>query len=288
MLYTPRTFAHCLTRFGQLGNVGDRSMTENRVTIAIADGVADVRLDRADRSNALDIAMFEALAEAATALSGNRAVRSVVLSGNGRGFCAGIDTSALAGEAALKDLMPRTHGDANLFQASVWNWRRLDVPVIAAVHGYAFGGGLQLILGADVRIVTPDAKLSIMEARYGLIPDMAGIALLRHLVREDVARELTYSGRIIDGGEALQLGLATRVADDPHAAAMALAAQFAAGSRPALVAAKRLFNRAADDAATAATLLRAEAEEQAPLLAGEDHREAIAAAAERRPPRFGR
>ena len=264
-------------------------MMDQRVTVAIGDdGVADVRLDRPDALNALDLPMHRALSDAAVRLSGDRRVRAVVLSGNGRAFCAGIDVAALAGEAAFSDLVPRTHGEANLFQATVWSWRQLDVPVIAAVHGYAYGGGLQLMLGADVRIIAPDTRLSIMEARYGLVPDMAGIALLRHLVREDVARELTYSGRIFDGTEALALGLATRLAADPRAAAHAMARSFAAGSRAALVEAKRLFNHAADEAATAACLLRAESEAQMPLITGADHREALAAAREKRPPRFGR
>lgn len=263
-------------------------MTHQPVRIEIADGIADVRLDRPERSNALDLAMFEALADAAAGLAGNAAVRAVVLSGNGRGFCAGIDTGIFAGRDAPVDLMPRTHGEANVFQASVWNWRTLEVPVIAAVHGFAFGGGLQLMLGADMRIVAPDARLSIMEARYGLVPDMAGIALLRHLVRDDVARELTYSGRIFDGREAHGLGLATKLADDPHAAAMELAGQIAAGSRAALVAAKRLFNQAADEAADAGRLLLAESEAQIPLMAGADHRELVAAAREKRAPRLAR
>jgi len=263
-------------------------MSNERVTISIADGVADVRLNRPDRINALDKAMHEALSAAASRLTGDPSVRAVVLSGAGRGFCAGIDVDALANDPDLKDLIPRTHGDANLFQATVWNWRRLDVPVIAAVHGYAFGGGCQLALGADVRIATPDAKLSIMEAKYGLIPDMAGIALLRNIVRDDVARELVFSGRIIDGAEALTLGLVTRLADDPLKAAFDMAKAFAAGSRPALTAAKRLLNRAADEAATAADLLLAEAQEQIPLITGADHKEAVSAAAEKRPPNFAR
>jgi len=166
----------------------------------------------------------------------------------------------------------------------VWGWRELPVPVIAAVHGVAFGGGLQIALAADIRIVAPDARLAVMEARWGLVPDMAGIALLRGVVREDVARELTYTARQVSGTEAAALGLATRTADEPYAAAMALAAQVAAASPRAVRGAKRLFGLAQD--AAAAQILLAESREQQALLAGPDLAEAIAAQAEGRAPRF--
>jgi enoyl-CoA hydratase/carnithine racemase len=258
----------------------------DRVNIAIEAGVADVRLSRPEKINALDPAMFEALTAAAGKIAATRGVRAVVLSGEGRGFCAGIDLSTFGDSGALKDLATRTHGIANRFQAAVWSWRELSVPVIAAVHGIAFGGGFQLTLGADIRIMTPDVKLSVMEGRYGLVPDMAGIALLRGVVRDDVARELTYSARIFEGGEAARLGLATRLANDPHAEALALAREIAAASPRAISAAKRLFNRAFDDASSAADLLLAEAEVQTPLIGGADNREAVAASLAKRPPVF--
>jgi enoyl-CoA hydratase/carnithine racemase len=171
-----------------------------------------------------------------------------------------------------------------VFQNAAWGWRSLPVPVIAAIHGIAFGGGLQIALGADIRIVAPDAKLAVMEARWGLVPDMAGIALLRGLVRDDVARELTYTARQFSGTEAVDLGLATRVADDPHGAAMALAAQIAARSPRAIRGAKRLFGLSRDGDADA--LLLAESREQEQLLTGPDLPETIAAHAEQRAPRF--
>ena len=258
----------------------------DRVTVTIEAGVAEVRLSRPDKINALDAAMFEALADAAGKVGATRGVRAVVLSGEGRGFCVGIDTATFGEGPGLGDLTQRTHGIANRFQAAVWAWRVLSVPVIAAVHGFAFGGGFQLMLGADIRIVATDAKLSVMEGKYGLIPDMAGIALLRGLVRDDVARELTYSARVFDGAEAARLGLATRLSDDPRTEALALAREIAGASPRAIAAAKRLFNQAFDEAATAADLLLAEAQAQTALIGGADNREAVAAALVRRAPVF--
>ena len=203
----------------------------DRVSLAIVDGIADVRLNRPDKLNALDQAMFQAIVESGEALKADPAVRVVVLSGEGRGFCAGLDFGsfqAMAGDAAKP-----TAGDAgralgaiaetggritHLAQQSAWVWQELEVPVIAAIHGPALGGGLQIALGADLRIVAPDAKLSVLEARWGLIPDMTGTAMLRMLVGIDVAKDLTFTGRMVAGDEAVRLGLATRVADDPRAA----------------------------------------------------------------------
>jgi enoyl-CoA hydratase/carnithine racemase len=258
-------------------------MTNDRVTIVVADSIADVVLNRPDKLNALDGEMFTALSEASAALAKRDDVRVVVLSGSGRGFCAGIDLASL-GDPAFGTLSERTYGIANVFQNAAWGWRSLPVPVIAAIHGIAFGGGLQIALGADIRIVAPDAKLAVMEARWGLVPDMAGIALLRGLVRDDVARELTYTARQFSGTEAVELGLATRAADDPHGAALALAAEIAGRSPRAVRGAKRLFGLSRD--ADADALLLAETREQEQLLAGPDLPETIAAHAEQRAPRF--
>jgi enoyl-CoA hydratase/carnithine racemase len=258
-------------------------VSDERVSITVEDAIADVRLNRPDKLNAIDTAMFTALSEAPAAVAARGDVRVVVLSGNGRGFCAGLDLASLAG-GAPGSIQDRTHGIANMFQNAVWGWRSLAVPVIAAVHGVAFGGGLQVTLGADIRIVAPDAKLAVMEARWGLVPDMAGIALLRGLVRDDVARELTYTARQVSGTEAVELGLATRTADDPRAAALDLARQIAAGSPLAVRAAKRLFGLAQD--AGAAEILLAESAEQERLLSGPDVREILTAQAGQRPPRF--
>ncbi|HWG02532.1 MAG TPA: crotonase/enoyl-CoA hydratase family protein [Trebonia sp.] len=258
-------------------------MPNDRVRLHINEAIADVRLDRPAKLNALDPAMFAALIETAAALAERRDVRAVVLSGSGRAFCAGLDLASLAGEAPAA-LQARTHGIANSFQQAVWGWRELPVPVIAAVHGVAFGGGLQIALGADIRLVAPDARLAVMEARWGLVPDMGGIALMRGLVRDDVARELTYTAREVSGTEAVTLGLATRVAGDPHAAAMDLAARIAAGSPRAVRGAKRLLRVAADPGA--AEVLLAESREQEILLTGPDVPEILTAQAENRAPRF--
>ena len=163
-------------------------MSDERVSITVEAGLADVRLNRPDKLNAIDHAMFSALSEASAALAKRDDVRVVVLSGSGRAFCAGLDLASMAGDPSSGLLNDRAYGIANVFQNAAWGWRSLPVPVIAAIHGVAFGGGLQIALGADIRIVSADAKLAVMEGRWGMVPDMAGIALLRGLVRDDVAR----------------------------------------------------------------------------------------------------
>src|SRR5580693_9926932 len=259
-------------------------MSDERVSVTVEAGIASVRLNRPGKLNAIDHAMFTALSEASAAVAARADARVVVLSGNGRGFCAGLDIGSLGAGGTPSSIKQRTHGIANLWQHAVWGWRELPVPVIAAVHGVAFGGGLQIALAADIRIVAPDARLAVMEARWGLVPDMAGIALLRGVVREDVARELTYTARQVSGTEAAALGLATRTADDPHGAAMELAGRIAASSPRAIRGAKRLFGLSQD--AGAAELLLAESREQELLLNGPDIPEILTAQAENRAPRF--
>ena len=255
-------------------------MMDSRVEVTVEGGVAEVRLRRPDKMNALDIAMFHAIADAADALAARTDVRCVVLSGEGRGFCAGIDLAALATSPELKNLLPRSHGEANLFQHIAWGWRQLPVPVIAAVQGVAFGAGCQLMLGADLRIASPTADISLMEMRWGMVPDVAGFALLRGLVRDDVARDTVFTGRRIAGTEAAELGLVTRLAEDPRAAALEAARGIAASSPDAIRAAKRMLNLPAT--ASNAEILLAESVEQTALLASANHREALAAHAEKR------
>lgn len=253
----------------------------DRIEINMDGGVADVRLVRADKMNALDDAMFAALREAGEALKTRAGLRAVVLSGEGRAFCAGLDTANFgkmaSGERGGARLLAgeRTPGGANPPQHSVMVWREIPVPVIAAVHGVAYGGGFQLMLGAELRFVAPDTKLSIMEINWGLVPDMGGIALLRGLLRDDLARELVYTGRVFSGNEAGQLGLATRVCADPRAEALALAHEIAARSPKAMRAAKRLLDLAAD--ADAKTILLAESREQAALIGSAEQAEAVRA-----------
>lgn len=255
-----------------------------RVTLTVADGIADLRLNRPDKMNAFDGAQFMALSARIDEIAGRRDIRCVVLSGEGRAFSVGVDLQALAGDAELRDLMPRTHGEANLFQHCAWGLRTLPVPVIAAVHGFAFGAGCQVMLGADIRIARPDMECAMMEIRWGIAPDMGGIALLRDLVRGDVARDMVFSGRRIGGTEAAALGLVTHLADDPLARAMEMARGIAASSPDAIRAGKRLLDlpRSADDAA----ILLAESREQAALMQSANHREALAAGMEKRPPIF--
>ncbi|WFU22684.1 crotonase/enoyl-CoA hydratase family protein [Bradyrhizobium sp. CB1717] len=266
---------------------------EERVSISISEGVADVRLVRADKMNALDQAMFEALVAATDRLSKDKSVRAVVLSGEGRAFCAGLDMGRFAAMKEKggngipggenRDLTKRTHGQANFPQAAVWGWRQLPVPVIAAVHGVAFGGGFQLSLGADMRFLSADARMSVMEIKWGLVPDMAGTPILASLVRDDILRDLTYTGRIFSAQEAMSYGLATRICDDPRAAALEVAREIAGKSPDAIRAAKRLLNNLSVDPGPA---LLAESVEQQKLIGSANQTEAVRANLEKRAPKF--
>ena len=257
-------------------------MAEQRVTIAFEEHVADVRLARPDKLNALDPAMFAALIDAIAQLEAMPGLRAVVLSGEGRGFCAGLDMASMAGAGSGLDLAARTHGLANDFQQVAWGWRTLPVPVIAVMHGVAFGGGLQIASGADIRIAAPDARLSVMEMKWGIVPDMAGFALWRGNVRDDALRELVYTAREFGAEEAQALGFVTRVAGDPNAEAMALAQAIAGRNPQAVRAAKRLANLEAD----AAGILLAESAEQAALLRSPNQIEAVMANMQKRAPNF--
>lgn len=251
-----------------------------RVTIAIDAGVADVRLNRPAKMNALDPAMFTALIDAIDRLGADRSVRAVVLSGEGAAFCAGLDMASMASAGAGVDLAARTHGLANDFQQVAWGWRTLGMPVIAAVHGIAFGGGLQVMSGADVTLVHPDTRLSVMEIKWGIVPDMAGFALWRGRVRDDALRELAYTAREFTGAEAVALGFALRTADDPQAQAMTLARSIAARNPQAIRAIKRLANDAIE--ANAAGILMEESVEQAALLRSPNQMEAVMANMQKR------
>jgi enoyl-CoA hydratase/carnithine racemase len=219
-------------------------MDAERVRVTIAEHVATVTLTRPEKHNALDPAMFAALAQAARELRGAPGVRAVVLQGEGKSFCSGLDVASFADLDGGIDLARQDGERANAAQRLCTDWIDLPVPVIAAVHGNCFGGGLQIALGADVRIAAPDAKLSVREIRWGLVPDMGITATLPRLLRIDVAKELTYTGRTVTGEEAAALGLVTRTSDDPPAAAQALAREIAARSPDAVRAAKRLFDTA--------------------------------------------
>ena len=264
----------------------------DRVSIEIKDGIADVRFNRADKMNALDDAMFAGIIEAGLKLKEDKSVRVVVLSGEGKAFCAGLDTGNFARTAAAGRetrpegrLLARTHGIANTPQYAVWVWREIPVPVIAAVHGVAFGGGFQLTLGADIRIIAPDTRMSIMEIKWGLIPDMAGTAILRNLVRDDVLRELTYTGRIFTGEEALQLGLATKLSASPRDDAFASAREITLKSPDAIKAGKRLMNNL--PLLSDAEALMAESREQDSIIGKPNQVEAIMSQMQKRAPNYG-
>lgn len=230
---------------------------EDRIQITVEDGVADVRLVRSDKMNALDIRMFDAITEAGERLRNDPSVRVVVLSGEGRAFCAGLDMGNFAAMADQGDkqaeegdeehvgasaLVTRTHGIANKPQHAAWVWRELPVPVIVALHGVALGGGFQVALGGDIRYAAPGTRMSVMEIKWGLVPDMAGTQIMRHIARDDVVRELTYTGRIFEAEEAQELGFVTRVCEDPLAAAMETARSIAQRSPDAIRAGKQLLN----------------------------------------------
>lgn len=267
----------------------------DRVLLEVDAGVAHVVLNRADKLNALDGAMFGAIVDIGERVTARADVRAIVLSGRGSGFSAGLDASAFAaigsgaglgtdGPTTHFGLTERTHGIANRAQRVATVWSQAPMPVIAAIHGVCFGGGLQVALGADIRLVAPDARLSIMEIKWGLVPDMAGMATLRGRVRPDVLAGLVYTGRIVSGDEAVHIGLATRLSADPLQEALALAREIASKSPHAVRAAKRLL--AAAHASDDATLLLAESAEQDRLVGSPNQIEAVRANLEKRPPRF--
>lgn len=279
-------------------------MSDRVTTTILEGGIADVRLNRPDKMNALDGAMFQGIVDAGEALKGDASVRVVVLSGEGRGFCAGLDFSsfqAMAGDGApaaegadtgpsgpatdvAGGVMQTGDRITHLGQQAAWVWQELDVPVIAAIHGPALGGGIQIALGADLRIVAPDAKLSVLESRWGLIPDMTGTAMLPRLVGLEMAKDLTLTGRMVSGEEAVRIGLASRLADDPRAAALELAAELVTKSPDALRHGKRLLNLSGTR--PVAEQFRDERETMASLIGSPNQVEATMAYFEQRPPRF--
>ncbi|KNX38553.1 crotonase/enoyl-CoA hydratase family protein [Luteipulveratus halotolerans] len=215
------------------------------LTTTVDAGVAQVRLDRPDKLNALTLPALDELARTARELRSDRTLRAVILTGEGRSFCAGLDFGSVFKDGPVqiaRRFTPRPWLGTNPFQEACWAWRRLPVPVIAAVHGHCYGGGLQIALAADFRITTPDAQWSVLEGRWGLIPDMSGVRSLAQQVGMDTAKRLTMTAEIVSGEEAVRLGLATSVADDPYADAVALAGRIAERSPDAVAAAKRLFN----------------------------------------------
>ena len=263
------------------------SRDNSHVTCTVVDGIAHVRLARPEKLNALTLQILDDLAGTARTLRRDRSLRAVVLSGEGDAFCAGLDFSHVLKQPArvVASFVPRPWRGTNTFQEACWAWRRLPVPVIAAVHGHCLGGGLQIALAADFRIATPDSRWSVLEGKWGIIPDMSGVRSLKELVGIDVAKKLTMTAEVVSGKEAQDLGLVTTLDSDPVAAAMELAEQLKGRSPDQLAAAKRLF----DDTWTAGpryTFFR-ERVEQAWLLAARNTAVARKAAFARVVPEFG-
>jgi enoyl-CoA hydratase/carnithine racemase len=260
----------------------------HRVTVTIEGGVADVRLNRPEKLNALDPAMFRALVDAGEALKADRSVRAVVLSGEGRGFCAGLDLAsfqAMAGEEGLEvGAEPKGNRITNIGQQAAYVWAEMPAPVIVAVHGVALGGGCQIALGGDLRYCTPDAQFSVLEIRWGLVPDMTGTQFLPRLVGIDVAKELTFTGRMVSGTEAVALGLATRIHDDPRAEALRTAHEIAGRNPEAVQAAKRLLDSAGH--VSLAEGFAAEERTIRRLIGSPNQKEAVHAWFEKRPAHF--
>jgi enoyl-CoA hydratase/carnithine racemase len=272
-------------------------VVENRVTIEVVDGVADVRMNRADKRNALDNAMFTSLAAAGEYLKTQSEIRAVVLSGDGASFCAGLDFGSFQAmaegpktEAGAKNESGMNAGAmsegriTHLAQQVCWVWQEVPVPVIAAVHGHALGGGMQIALGADIRYVHPDTQLSVREVHWGLIPDMTGTLMLSRLVRPDIAKELVFTAKVISGREGFEIGLATHLSDDPRSDAMVLAREIAGRSPDAVRGAKKLLNLQANDGA--AQQFAHEREVIGRLIGQANQVEAVMSHFEKRPPNY--
>ncbi len=257
-----------------------------RIKISKAGQVVSVMLDRADKYNALDMPMFAALSEAADDIANDKAARAVVLHGAGANFCAGIDTGIFADPNVDigASMSPAAPSPANIYQRAAYAWRELPIPVICALQGITYGGGLQIAMGADLRFASADARFSIMETKWGLIPDMAITTTLRHIVSPDRVKELAWSARVFDAAEALQFGLVTAIHDDPLAAAMGAAEEYAARSPDAIQGIKRLVNEGWDGSESEALAL--EARLQLGVMGKPNQVEAVRANMEKRAPRF--
>jgi enoyl-CoA hydratase/carnithine racemase len=259
----------------------------NRVDISIDGHVAEVMLNRPEKLNALDLETFDALDQAARTLEAESSVRAVVLHGAGENFCAGIDLSVLQGgiaDVGESLLSPLEGSLANRFQRAAYAWRELPMPVICALQGVTFGGGFQIAMGADLRYAAPATQLSIMESKWGLIPDMAISTTLRHILPPDRVKELAWTARVFDAAEGLQLGVLTSVEEDPLATARRVAQDCAAKSPDAIRGIKCLINEAWSR--SEGDSLALEAQLQLRLLGSANQSEAVRANLEKRKPDF--
>lgn len=259
----------------------------SNVTCTVEDGIAHVRLDRPEKLNALTLPILDDLVATARRLRKDKTLRAVIISGEGDAFCAGLDFATVLGNpmGVVKAFVPRPFRGTNTFQEACWAWRRVPVPVIAAVHGHCLGGGLQIALAADFRIATPESRWSVLEGKWGLIPDMSGIKAIAQLVGIDKAKLLTMTADVITGEQAHELGLVTRLDNDPLAGAQRLATQLAGRSPDALAAAKRLFEETWTSGPR--RTFSKERLEQAYLLAARNTKAAREAAFGKREPEYG-
>jgi len=260
----------------------------DRVRIEKKAGIADVRMVRTDKLNAVDLDMFVALVEAGAELAQDRGLRAIVLSGEGRGFCSGLDIPGLMAGGAKREgpsLIDTTdESPANYAQRAAWVWQEAPVPVIAAIHGVAYGAGFQIAMGADIRFAAPDARLSLREAHWGLIPDVAITQTARNVVPLDVLKELTFTARVISGEQAKEMGIVTHLSQDPLEDAMELAREIAQRSPDAVRAAKRLWNQSQTGAVEEGLAL--EAKLQKSLMGKGNQVEAVKANMQKREPSF--
>jgi len=270
-------------------------MINNRIEFSVENHVAHVKLSRADKMNALDNEMFDAIPMVGEQIRQDPSIRVVVVSGDGGNFCAGLDKSNFASilekkGVSLNDKEPamvladRTHGIANALQYVVWMWRELPMPVIAAIDGFCLGGGLQIALGADFRYAKADSKFSILEMRWGIVPDMSSTQIMRHIIRDDVIRELTYTAKIFDAKQAKEWGFITEIVDDPLAHAMSVANEIAYKNPDAIRAAKKIID--ASNYQTAEEGLLMESVEQDKIMGTPNQIEAVMAELQKRKPEF--
>lgn len=258
----------------------------DHLVTSVSDGIARVELARPDKLNGLTLDMLDGLVQTARRLRSDRTVRGIVITGQGASFCAGLDFGTVMKNPAgvARSFIPRPWLGTNTFQEACWAWRRIPVPVVAAVRGHCYGGGVQIALGADFRMTTPDAQWSVLEAKWGLIPDMSGVQALSQQVGLDVAKRLTMTGEVIDGLEAVRLGLATEATDDPVRAAYDLLGRIATRSPDSVAATKRIFERTWTSGAR--RTFRWERLEQAVLLGAANTKVVRSAVAEKVDPRY--
>ncbi len=266
----------------------------DRINLDVSEHIARVTLARPAKMNSLDPAMFEAILQVGEELRADQSIRVVVLDAEGDNFCSGLDKASIAGLMSpgetpdgaipLTKLETRTHGIANGPQYAAWMWRELPMPVIAAVQGITFGGGLQIALGCDMRYASAESQFSILEMKWGIVPDMSSSQVMRHLIPDDVIRELTYTARIFSAQDALKWGFITDIVDDPLAHAYSIAEQIVVKNPHAVRSAKRILDRAPYQ--TQAEGLLFESTEQDKILGTPNQIEAVMAQMEKRAPNY--